>query len=210
MGKKKKKHEYDYFEMMVQAVKYSCKAADMLKTSLQDFAPDTLTDKMSEMHEIEHSGDIAKHEMMSELVRAFITPIDREDIHLLIQGIDDVTDAIEDVLLRLYMFNVQSVRDEALEFADVIVTCCAALKAMLKEFRHFRKSSSIQDSIVEINRLEEEGDALYTRSVRRLYTTSSDPVELSVWSEIFDRMEKCCDACEAVANQTESVLMKNA
>ena len=193
MGKKEKKakKECDYFEMMVRGVKFSCKAAELLKTNLENFDPNTL------------------QAPMSELMRAFITPIEREDIILLIQEIDDVTDAIEDVLIRTYMFNVAAIREEALEFADVIVRCCEVLKDTLKEFRHFRKSDSIYENIVEINRLEEEGDALYTRAVRKLYLSSTDPIELSVWREIFDRMEKCCDACEHVANDVESVMLKN-
>ena len=188
MGKKEKKakRECDYFEMMVRGVKFSCKAAELLKTNLENFDPNTLQARMEEMHVIEHNADISKHDTMSELMRAFITPIEREDIILLIQEIDDVTDAIEDVLIRTYM-----------------------LKDTLKEFRHFRKSDSIYENIVEINRLEEEGDALYTRAVRKLYLSSTDPIELSVWREIFDRMEKCCDACEHVANDVESVMLKN-
>ena len=63
---------------------------------------------------------------------------------------------------------------------------------------------------MEINRLEEEGDALYTQAVRKLYLESHDPIELSVWRELFDRMEKCCDTCEHVANVVEGVMMKNA
>ena len=157
----------------------------------------------------EHTADIAKHDMMQELSKAFITPLEREDIMQLIQYIDNVTDAIEDVLIRTYMFNVAAIREEALEFADVIVRCCEVLKDTLKEFRHFRKSDSIYENIVEINRLEEEGDALYTRAGRKLYLSSTDPIELSVWREIFDRMEKCCDACEHVANDVESVMLKN-
>ena len=147
--------------------------------------------------------------MMQELSKAFITPLEREDIMQLIQYIDTVTDAIEDVLMRAYMFNVQSIRDEALDFAKLIVKCCDTMKDAMKEFHNFRKSGSIHESIVEINRLEEEGDKLYMKAVRKLYLGSKDPVELMVWREIFDRLEKCCDACEDVANVVESVIMKN-
>ena len=199
----------DYFNMFLQAVKYSCKAAAMLEETLLSFNPDTLPQKMKEMHEIEHDGDDAKHVMMKELARAFITPIQREDITQLIQEIDDVTDAIEDVLMRMYMFNVLSVRPEALEFTKIIVSCCDAMKDMMNEFSNFRKSSKIGEKIVEINRLEETGDKLYTEAVRKLYTTSKDPIEMAVWREIFDRLEKCCDACEDVSEVVESVIMKN-
>lgn len=83
------------------------------------------------------------------------------------------------------------------------------MEGMMKEFRNFRKSDSISDKIVEINRLEEEADSLYYKAVRKLYLHSKDPVELMVWREIFDRMEKCCDTCEHVANLIEGIIMKN-
>ena len=206
MGKKK---DLDYFDMFVQAVKFSCKAAAMLRETLENYDPETLSERMKDLHAVEHAADIAKHNMMWELSKAFITPLEREDIMDLIQCIDDVTDAIEDVLMKLYMFNVLSIRDEAKEFTNVIVACCDAMKEAMKEFHNFRKSSSIHDSVVEINRLEEDGDKLYMKAVRKLYLSSKDPIELMVWREIFDRLEKCCDACEDVANVVESVVMKN-
>ncbi|HBT64290.1 MAG TPA: DUF47 domain-containing protein [Ruminococcaceae bacterium] len=204
-----RKNVFDYFKMFTRAAEYSAQAADLLHNVMQNFDPDTLKEKMSEMHAVEHAADIAKHELNRELARAFITPIEREDIMLLTQELDDVTDAVEDVLLRLYMFNVLSIRNEALEFTQLIYKCCEAMEEMLREFRHFRKSDSISKSIVEINRLEEEGDALYTKAVRRLYMGTQNAVDLMVWSEIFDRLEKCCDSCEHVANVVESIIMKN-
>ena len=201
--------EFDYFKSFVRGVDYACQAAVQLNACLENYDPSHLQQQMKEMHVIEHAGDIAKHDMMGKLARAFITPIEREDIIQLAQEIDDVTDAIEDVVLRLYMFNILSVRDEALEFAKLIVQCCGAMKDAMLELHNFRKSGSIHENIVEVNRLEEEGDALYSRAVRKLYLTSRDPIELSVWRELFDRLEKCCDACEHVANVVESVIMKN-
>ncbi len=205
-----RKQEFDYFGAFIRAAEYSMQAAEILHETLVSFDPDTLQERMKEIHVAEHAADLAKHDMNRALARAFITPIEREDILLLSQELDDVTDAIEDVLLRLYMFNVLSIREEALAFSDVIKSCCAAMKITMTEFRNFRKSGSISESIVEINRLEEEGDALYTRAVRRLYMTCrEEAVELMTWREIYDRMEKCCDACEHVANAVEGVIMKN-
>ncbi len=79
----------------------------------------------------------------------------------------------------------------------------------MEDFQNFRKSSTIHDNIVEINRLEEDGDRLYTEAVRSLYVNCTDPVETVAWTELFDRLESCCDACEHVANVVESVIMKN-
>lgn len=204
-----RKNDYDYFKMFIRAAEYSAQAADILHNTLQNYDAESLKEKMKEMHTVEHAADIAKHDMNRALARAFITPIEREDIMMLTQELDDVTDAIEDVLLRLYMFNVLSIREDALEFSKMIFKCCTEMEEMMKEFRNFRKSSSISDKIVEINRLEEEADSLYYKAVRKLYLHSKDPVELMVWREIFDRMEKCCDTCEHVANLIEGIIMKN-
>lgn len=203
------KHDFDYFKMFTRAAEYSAQAADILQNVMHNYDPDTLKEKMKEMHAVEHAADAAKHEMNRALARAFITPIEREDIMQLTQELDDVTDAVEDVLLRLYMFNVLSVREEALEFAKMIFKCCNGMEEMMSEFRYFRKSGLVAEKIVEINRLEEEADDHYTKSVRRLYINTQNPVELMVWREIFDRMEQCCDKCEHVANVVESIIMKN-
>lgn len=204
-----RKNELNYFETFVKGVDYACRAAEMLRDNLRNYDPASLPDRMKELHEIEHAADIGKHEMMGRLARDFITPIEREDIMELANKIDDVTDSIEDVLMRAYMFNIKTVREESHAFSEVIVTCCAALKKMLEEFHNFHKSSVIKDLIIDINKLEEDGDRIYTQSVHHLYATCTDPVEIIAWTELFDRFEKCCDLCEDVADVVESVIMKN-
>ncbi len=199
----------DYFKMFVKLTDYACSAAQMLHDALLHFDAEQLPRRMEEMHKIEHSADVEKHDMMNRLVREFITPIEREDIIDLAQEIDDLTDSIEDVLMRMYMYNIRDARDEALEFSTVITGCCAGLRQMMEEFRNFRKSATIHDQIVEINRLEEEGDKIYTRAVRRLYVECEDAIHVMSWADTFDKLEKCCDACEHVANMVESIVMKN-
>ena len=181
----------------------------MLEENLNDFHVDTLQAKLDALHEIEHGADQKKHEMMGVLVKAFITPIEREDIILLSQGIDEVTDKIEDVLIRVYINNVRTIRQDAVEFSKVIIRCCETLKKMMEEFADFKKSKEIYQSIVDINGLEEEGDRLFIQSMRRLHTEVTDPIEIIAWREIFMYLEKCCDACEHVADAVESVIMKN-
>ncbi|RDU22540.1 DUF47 domain-containing protein [Anaerosacchariphilus polymeriproducens] len=205
----KKAKNYNYFDAIITFADYSCQAAELLNSILSNFEPAKLEAQMKEMHAIEHAADLAKHEMMSYLVKEFITPIDREDISTIAQEIDNVTDAIEDVLMQLYMYNIQSVRKEALEFSKTIVTCCNALRKVTEDFHHFKKSANVMKHIINVNNLEEEGDRLYTRGMRDLYTTSKDPVEIMAWTKTFDYLEKCCDACENVADVMESIIMKN-
>jgi uncharacterized protein Yka (UPF0111/DUF47 family) len=96
-----------------------------------------------------------------------------------------------------------------LEFVQLITKSCNSLKVVLEEFPHFKKSSTLKEKIVEVNDLEEDGDRLYHSTVHNLYANSKDPVELLVWTEIYDLLEKCCDACEDIADTVESIVMKN-
>lgn len=205
----KKKRDNDYFEMFVKMVEYACASSELLHETLTNFDPNTLSDKIVQMHEFEHAADMQNHDVRNRLVKEFMPPIEREDIISLVQEIDDVTDSIEDVLLRIYMFHIDTIREEALAFSEVIVTCCSALKIALENFHNFKKTSPIQENIIEINRLEEEGDKLYTDAIRNLYSNSKDPVEIIAWTQTFDRLEKCCDACEHVSNIIETIIMKN-
>ena len=201
--------ENDYFELFVKGVSCACDAAELLCRDFTSYVPEELPERIKEIHHIEHLADTAKHDMMHRLAKEFITPIDREDIMDLAGIIDDVTDSIDDIMMRAYMFNIKVPRPEAVEFAKIILDCCTALKGMMEEFSNFRKSKTIHEKIVEINGLEETGDKLYTEATRRLYTESAAPIEVIAWTALFERMEKCCDACEHVADVVERVIMKN-
>lgn len=87
-----KKSDSYYFQNFIECVQCGCEAAKMLEENLMSFDAGCLQQKLDELHQIEHDADKKKHEMMGVLVKAFITPIEREDIILLSQGIDEVTD----------------------------------------------------------------------------------------------------------------------
>ena len=204
-----KKKDVNYFDTFVELVQYSCDAAILLNEIVNDFHTSELEAKMEQMHEIEHAGDEGRHAMMKRLAREFITPIEREDIVSLADAIDNVTDTIEDVLLRIYMFNFTKMHEDVVKMAAIIVQCCEALKEAVAEFANFRKSQTLHKLIIEINRLEEDGDDLFVKATRELFVNEKDPVQIMAWRETLDYLEKCCDACEEVSEVIESVMMKN-
>ena len=204
-----KKNDQYYFDNFIACTNSACQAARMLEENLNDFHVDTLQAKLDALHEIEHGADQKKHEMMGVLVKAFITPIEREDIILLSQGIDEVTDKIEDVLIRVYINNVQTIRPDALRMLDIVIACTEEVCALVKEFPDFRRSKKLNESIIRINSLEEQADRIYFASMRALHTEGGDVLEILAWREIYTYLEKCADACEHVADVVEEVVMKN-
>ena len=203
------KRENDYFELLCRQVAHCTEAAGLLQAILTNFDPAALQDQLASLHQVEHRADLVKHEMMEKLLHEFITPIEREDIILLSQNIDEVTDKIEDVMLRLYYNNIQSIRPDSLELVSIVVKSCDMVKLMLKEFASFRHSKSLRDHIIAINTLEEQADQVFVTSMRELHTTCTDPVEIICWREVYFYLEKCTDACEHVADVVEQIVMKN-
>lgn len=132
-----KKSDSFYFGNFYACADCAYQAAHLLERVMRDFDPLLIREKLDDMHKVEHAADEKKHEVLDALVKAFITPIEREDIILLSQNIDEVTDKIEDVMLRLYYNNIQSIRPDSLELVSIVVKSCDMVKLMLKEFASF-------------------------------------------------------------------------
>ncbi len=198
-----------YFENFIAAGEKSCQAARFLEACLTDFKPADIADNLRAMHEIEHAGDEKKHEINAALAKAFVTPVDREDLALISHNIDDVTDSVEEILQRFYVDRIQTVLPEAIEFAQKLVGCCELMTNMLKEFANFKKPARLREMIVQLNHVEEECDALYLKALRAVPKHCTEVLEVVYWREIYDCMESCADACEHVGDCVETVVMKN-
>ena len=198
-----------YFENLIEATDLSRRAADYLVECLTSYDQNELIPMMKSMHELEHAGDLKKHEMTTALAKAFVTPVDREDLALISQNIDEVSDRIEEVLQRFYMDNVKAVPPAAIEFAKNIVTCCDLLKEIMREFSNFKKPAKLREMIVELGNIEEKCDAIYLDAMHNVSTHSSDMWEILAWRKIYEGLESCADACEHVGDCVETVIMKN-
>lgn len=204
-----KKSDSFYFGNFYACADCAYQAAHLLERVMRDFDPLLIREKLDDMHKVEHAADEKKHEVLDALVKAFITPIEREDILQLSQNLDDLTDKLEDVFIRLYYNRVTAIRPDALEMADIVIRCCQEVGKLMNEFADFKRSKLIHDHIVSINTLEESADKLFIDCMYRLHDTCKDPLEVIAWREIYIYLEKCADTCEHIADMVESVIMKN-
>jgi len=198
-----------YFENLMEATDCAGRTADYLVDCLTSYDPNELIPMLKSMHELEHTGDLKKHEMSKALAKAFVTPVDREDLALISQNVDEVTDRIEEVLQRFYMDNVKAVPPAAVEFAKNIVSCCRLLRDIMQEFANFKKPAKLREMIVELNNIEETCDSIYLDAMHNVSTHSSDIWEILAWRKIYECLEGCADACEHVGDCIETVVMKN-
>ena len=194
---KKKKDEF-YFKNLNTCVEISYQAAEFLKNVVVDFSVDTIKENLDRMHELEQKADGKKHKMMTVLSQAFITPIEREDLVALSNYLDDITDAVEDVFLQIYMCNVDTIREDVPQMVELLLECIKALQDVIGELKRFKSS----------NDLEEQGDRLYVENMHRLYG-ECDLRTVVVWKNIYACIENCMDVCEHAADIVNTVIMKN-
>lgn len=207
MFERKKKN--DYFAMMEELSRFSIKACDKLLEELKAFDPAKVDDCRLAVHVIEHQADQAKHIILQKLVKEFITPIERDDIMALIHILDDVTDAIDDVAINLYSYNVQSISESILQMAELTCRCVGSMSEVMKDLRHFKKSARLHKLIVEVNNLESEADDCYIASIRGLYTSDLNPLEITGHRQVLDCLENCCDLCDEVTEVVVNAVMRN-
>ncbi|MBQ8295111.1 MAG: DUF47 family protein [Clostridia bacterium] len=198
-----------YFENFVAITELSKKAANYLVECFANYDANNIEQMLKNMHEIEHNADVKKHEMREALAKAFVTPVDREDLDMLSHQLDDVVDLIEEVLQKFYMYDITAMDAPAVDFAKNIVKSCNILCEIMNEFENFKKSKEIHSLIVQLNDVEEECDKLYLSSMRALTKKSADLLETVSWRKIYESLEACADACEHVSECVGSVIMKN-
>ena len=206
-----KKPKFDYFEAFEDQVDIATEVADVLIEAIENFtSAEDLRETLEKAHEIEHRGDEVNHEIRVNVAADFITPIERADILELAQDLDDVTDMLEGILQRFYMFDIHYMHPQAIEFAQIIRKSLKALRKSMSTFREFKKLKKIRAMVEDVNNLEEQADDLYVEVIRHLYTDESEnAVRVEVWSRLFDRLEATVDACEIVADTMSTIVLKN-
>lgn len=198
-----------YFENFTVAAGFCYDAAKYLKDCLTNYDYANIKEMLEKMHNIEHQADIKKHEMSSALAKAFVTPVDREDLALISQNIDDVADNIEEVLQEIYIDRIKTIMPEAIDFAGHIVACCDSMRNLVAELSSFKKPKKLHDMIIDLNNLEEECDRLYLESTVKIPEFTSDVLEIVFWRSIYKKLESCADACEHVGDCIDTIIMKN-
>ncbi|AEY66691.1 MULTISPECIES: DUF47 family protein [Eubacteriales] len=200
--------EEKFFDYFIETCEIICKAASLLEDLTTNYV--NVNEKISTIEGTEHACDSNVHKILNELNQSFITPIDREDIFTIAKELDNITDDIETAAHRFSMYNVKSVKPEAVTMTKLIVRATSELKNVMIEMKNMKKSKQLQNKIIEVNNVEDEADTIFRDAMANLFITEHDAVEVIKWKEIFELLENTIDACEDVANIVEGVVMKNA
>ena len=197
--------ETRFFELFEEMAENLTVGARQLRDLLQDYRD--VSANVQKIKGIEHKGDEIAHAVFIKLNSSFITPFDREDIHTLASSLDDVLDYINGAASRMVTYKISNPPPEAVELATVILRQSEELAKALK---HLEKGDGLLDACVEVNRLENEADAIARAAIGRLFDTEANPIQLIKHKELIEVLEMATDKAEDAANVLETVVIKSA
>jgi len=167
--------------------------------------------KAKQLKDLEHKGDIITHEIIQRLHRTFVTPIDREDITLLAQSLDDVMDFIEAAGRTVHLYRIAQPTERAQELARIVAKVAYKLCEVMPRLRHRDQFPWILKECVEINTLENAADDVQHAALAELFEVCHlDACEVIKWREIYEHLESATDMGEDVANVLEGIVLKHA
>ena len=197
--------EEQYFDLFKQMTLYISEASRALVEMLSEKDAD-FEEYSRQIQGLEHACDELTHNISTRLNKSFITPFDREDIYMMSTALDDIVDLIDDAARAIVMFDIHEITDHARSFAVVIERMSLELHEIVSTLQ---RPKGVTPRLVEIHRLENEGDDIYHAAVAELFHDNHDTLFVLKWKEIYEKLEAAVDRCENVANIIESVIIKH-
>lgn len=204
----KKKNNY-FYDSFTNLMDYAIKTMSILTKGLEDFENVNLLELKNIVHTVEHEADILKHEYEEKLAKEFITPIDREDIFVLYDNIDDLIDSIDEVSYKLYLRNYTELPKNLNIMIDKSFEAIKSLKDIFVNFRDIDKKSIMDPLINKVIVIEEEMDKIYEENVHDLYVESSDYDKNRFFEKVYSYFEYITDKCRDVCKTILIIMYKN-
>lgn len=202
--------EARFFELFDRHGALIVEGADSVVELVRHYA-DTArrADLIQRIGDLERSADKITHETVSLLHATFITPFDRNDIHRLISGMDDVLDLMQDAAESMHLFDIQTLPPASLRMAELLQECCVRVRAGVGMLRSMDNAPRALVLAEEIDAYESEADKVSRDGISRLFREEQDVRQLIKHKNVYEYLENAIDKCQDVANVIESVVVEN-
>jgi uncharacterized protein Yka (UPF0111/DUF47 family) len=208
LSRKTKKKEDIFFGMFVEFAEKIREAGKLFLELCEDFSD--VEDRVADMKVLETECDMEAHKILKMLQESFITPFDREDIYSITRTMDEIVNCLEEVSNRFIVFDIREIRPDAVDLARTAERAIEELVTLFRHLSEIKKNTIAMEQIIEVNRIENEGDLIFRKAMWDLFRNETDAIELIKWKHLYEQMEQSIDQCEAVANILEGVVMKYA
>ena len=207
--RKSKVKSNQYFDSFPVLAHFSVECGEKILEFMNHFDAKKAEELKDSVHEIEHQADDLKHSITAKLLTEFMTPIDREDIFELLKLIDDVTDAVEEISLKLFIYNYEELPPDTIPFMESTLMCLKSMEKCLSEFPHYLNKTVFEPFVKEVVKLEEEGDNYYVKNIRSLYLKEMDPLKRHKAETMYSMLEEVSDRCREVCRFVNNIALKN-
>lgn len=185
----------------------SVDAAACLRQMLEE--PSRGEELAKQVKTIEHEADDITHDVVLTLHQTWITPLDREEIHALATGLDDVLDFIDAAADKFALYEIRQTLPEALELQQILEASVADIAQVVEGLRKIVSAQDLLALCHSINRHEHDADGVYRRALAGLFKNGTEPLELMKWRDVLDAMETATDRAEDVANIIEGIILEH-
>ncbi len=193
-----------FFELFDLDARNLFEAAQELTALMQSY--DRLEERVARIQALEHAGDEIGDQVAERLDRAFITPLDREDIHELVRRMDDVLDRIQETAEALIIYDISAPTQESQRLAAILAEQTGELQSALSKLEGMK---GLDGHLKRVHELENEADGLSRAAIARLFRERLDALEVIKWREVYQSMEESIDAAEDVAEIIQRMIHKN-
>jgi predicted phosphate transport protein (TIGR00153 family) len=200
-----RRNGHEFFNLFDEAGANILRAAELLDRLLREWPEQEGLER--EILICEQEGDRITHDVIQLLNHKISAPIDREDVYALASALDDIVDYTEEAADFLTLYHIEAPMEQAQELSSVLRDSCRSLSIALSQLQGF---GDLHHQLVEVNRLENEGDRITREALASLFANGIDPMVVIRWKDIFERIEQAIDACETAANILETILVKHA
>ena len=197
--------EERFFDLFVEDAGNVLDGARQLEAMLRTF--DNPDKAAKRIRETEHRGDELSLDISRRLEATFVTPFDREEIHALITGLDDILDLVEEVADTFVLYRIDAPTKASVKQAALVVQACETLHAALSNLRGFK---DIDRFVAEVHRLENDGDRISRSAIAGLFDDGAKTIEVLKWKDIYTLLEETVDKCDEVAQLIERIVVKHA
>jgi uncharacterized protein len=197
-----------FFPLFIEAADNLVVASDLLVKLMEENDLNVREDYIRSIKEAEHKGDVITHKLLIELNGTFITPFDREDIHLLISTIDDVVDYIHTAAIRAHFYKLPTFPNEFGKIAEYIHAANKEIQLVLHSVKNASDFLKFAESCAKISDYESEVDYLYQEYLSNLFELETNAINLIKKRDILASLEKAIDKCDDVANVFSSIIVK--
>jgi len=199
---------FDLFNAHAELIVQGGKALSNMIAALVD-DPEQAPVFAEEIDILERKADAITHDTLAQLHTAFITPFDRDEIHQLINSMDDILDVMQDVAESISLYDITRVPPDAKAMAIVTENCCVCVQSVIKLLHSMDNAPAILKFCHEIDELESEADRSLRSAMSKIFREEPDVREVVKLKEIYELLESVTDRCKDVAGTVEAIVLEN-